>query len=431
MKHMPIAAMLKAAENTTRFHMPGHKGLLSPTDTTELNRTDDLYAPASAIREAELLAAKSCAAAETLLLTGGATAGLHAMILSFIPQGSKMLLSRNTHHSALSACAFQDIDAIFSADISDAIDAHPDAAAVLVTRPDYFGNCVDLKPIAEKAARCGMLLLVDEAHGAHFPWWGAPMSASKYGASAWVQSAHKTLPALTGAAFLHIGEGLDAGRARRFLRMVQTSSPPFPILSSLDSARAWMDENGTRALSDLKRMISAFTERLSALGGYRVIQNDDPTRLVIDTRGRGVTGFEAQALLESQRVDVEMADESRLICICTVSDSRKSFSRLYNALAFIPQQPALPPSDEGKPIAPGEKILSLRQAMLSAHELVPLQKSAGRIAAIPAGLYPPGIPFVLPGERITEACVDIILETPQKQLFGVEQDHMVCVLEEA
>ena len=436
-KIAPIAAMLQAAETTTRFHMPGHKGQLSMADTTELRRTDNLYSPVSAIREAEKLAAKSCGAADTLLLTGGATAGLHAMILSTLPRGSKMILPRNAHHSVLSACAFQDIDAVFTKisiediaeGIMDAIDAHPDAKAVLVTRPDYYGNCADLSIIAAKAAHHGMLLLVDEAHGAHFPWWNTPQSASKYGAAAWVQSAHKTLPALTGAAFLHIGNGIDSGRARRFLRMAQTSSPPFPILESLDNARAWMDENGTRALLDLKKMIGAFVERLSALGGYHVVSNGDPTRLVIDTRGRGLTGFEAQALLESQRVDVEMADESRLVLICTVSDSRKSFSRLYNALAFIPWRDALPPPPGEKPFTPGERVLSLRRAMLSAHQLVPPEKSVGRVAAAGAGLYPPGVPFVLPGERITEACIEKILSLPDTRLFGVERGCLVCVLE--
>lgn len=425
LKNAPIARMLEAA-NTTRFHMPGHKGLLSIADTTELNRTDDLYMPSSAIREAERLAAQSCGAADTVLLTGGATAGLHAMILAFVPQGAKILLSRSTHHAVLSACAFHDIDTIFADDLPGAMAKHPDAAAVLVTRPDYFGHCLDLAPIAECAEHHGMALLVDEAHGAHFPWWMTPASASKYGATAWVQGVHKTLPALTGAAFLHIGKG-DADRARRFLRMVQTSSPPFPILESLDNARAWMDENGIRALIDLKSMIASFVEKLALLDGYHVMPNDDPTRLVIDTRGRGVTGLEAQALLEAQRVDVEMADESRLVCICTVSDNRKSFSRLYNALTFIPRRDALPPLPAEAPITPGDKALSLRQAMLSAHTLIPIKECAGQIAAVSVGRYPPGVPFVLPGERITKDCVERILSIPLKQCFGIERESMVCV----
>lgn len=426
-KNAPISAMLEAAKNSTRFHMPGHKGQLSATDTTELHRTDNLYAPASAIREAEALAAKACGASQTLMLTGGATAGLHAMILAFVPAGAKMILSRNTHHSVISACIWGDINAIVADDIIAAMAKHPDAAAVLVTRPDYFGNCVDLAPIAEQTAAKKMLLLVDEAHGAHFPWWNAPRSASKYGADAWVQSAHKTLPALTGAGFLHLSEGMDGARARRFLSMVQTSSPPFPILESLDNARAWMDENGTQALTDLKKMITDITKRLNALGGYEVIENDDPTRLVINTRGHGLTGLEAQALLESQRVDVEMADESRLVCICTVSDNRKSFSRLYNALAFIPQKEALPPLMISPPIAPGERVLSLRDAALSAYESVPVEKAVGRVAATCAGLYPPGISFMLPGERITASCVESIQVVPEAQRFGVEDGCLICV----
>ncbi len=152
------------------------------------------------------------------------------MLLSLVAPGETLILPRNVHHAAISACIWGDFRAEFAGDPMAAINEHPDARAVLITRPDYYGRCPDILPLIEKAHARGILVLVDEAHGAHFPWWDAPKSCGALGADAWVQSAHKTLPALTGAAWLHLADSLDADRARRFLRMVLTSSPPFPIL---------------------------------------------------------------------------------------------------------------------------------------------------------------------------------------------------------
>lgn len=422
----PIARMLKAADGRARFHMPGHKGLLLPEDMTELSVTDDLYAPSSGIAEAEALAAKACGAARTILLTGGATAGLLAMLLCSVPPGHKVILSRNAHHAALSACVWGDLDAVFTDDPARSIQEHPDARAVLVTRPDYYGACEDLLPLSRLARERGMLLLADEAHGAHFAWWDAPKSAGRLGANAWVQSAHKTLPALTGAAWLHLSETMDEGRARRFLRMVQTSSPPFPILRSLDDARAWMDAHGAQALQALKASLAELRKRIAALPGYLNVPSDDPTRLVIATRGRGLTGLQAQALLRDRGVDVEMADDGCVVCITTVADTPESFRRLYEALAALPEGPPLPPCEDKRP-EPGPRAMGLRQAALAKQEAVPLSLAAGRVASMGAGMYPPGVPFVLPGERVTEACARRLLALPPDRRFGVENDRMICV----
>ncbi len=424
--HGPVWAMLDAARNTTRFHMPGHKGLLSPLDMTELARTDDLYAPMSAIAEAERLAALSCGAARTLMLTGGSTAGLLAMLLTAVNPGETLILPRDAHHAAISACVWGGIDAVFTDDMDAAIGQYPKAKAILVTRPDYYGHCPDIAPLSAKAQARGILLLVDEAHGAHFPWWDAPKSAGAFGADAWVQSAHKTLPALTGAAWLHLSDRIDADRARRTLRMVQTSSPPFPILASLDDARAWMDRHGTSALARLVALLADFRARLAALPGLRDVPTDDPTRLVIDTRGRGLTGFEAQACMEARGVDVEMADDAFLVCICTVCDEKSSFDRLFAALDALPVHDPLPPVSLAAP-PPGERAMSVRDAALAPQELVPLAKAEGRVAAIGAGLYPPGIPVLLPGETVTGRAVKNLLSYPPGRRFGVENECLICV----
>lgn len=421
----PITKMLNSAQGTVRLHMPGHKGLVNAYDMTELSRTDDLYAPSGAIVKAEALAAKSCGAGATILLTGGSTAGITAMLLSHVAPGGKLILSRNAHNAALSGCVLGGIDAVFADDPLAAIEQNPDAQAVLVTRPDYYGNCVDLLPIAEAAHARSMALLVDEAHGAHFPWWDAPQSAGKLSADAWVQSAHKTLPALGGAAFLHSAR-TDASRMRRFLRMVQTSSPSFVILESLDAARAYMDAQGREALSRLCSMLLDFRGKLEAIPGLSCVHSDDPTRLVILTRGRGLTGINAQRLLSRQRIDVEMADDDVIVCITTVFDTWQTFARLLTALERLPQSAPLPPSN--RPILPqGPQLLSLREASLSAHEAVPLEDAAGRIAAVSAGLYPPGVPLLLPGEQIGPDIIAALASLPENRRFGIENGALIVV----
>lgn len=425
--HGPMTQMLGAAEGTMRFHMPGHKGALDPYDTTEIRRTDDLYAPVSGIAEAERLAALSCGAAHTIMLTGGSTAGLMAMILANVAPGETLVLSRKAHHAAVSACVWGGIEAVFVDDPAEALAAHPQAKAVLVTRPDYYGICMDLAPLVAQAKQQGALVLVDEAHGAHFAWWDAPQSAGKLGADAWVQSAHKTLPALTGAAWLHLGEGMDAPRARRFLRMVQTSSPPFPILQSLDEARLWMDEYGAQTLASIAGQLADLRAKIDATEGYACVPTDDPTRLVIDTRGRGYTGMEMDEKLQEHFIDVEMADDACIVCICTVADKPNDYARLFAALRAAEPKEPLPPLEVAAAPAPGKRLLPLRQAVLSAQEAVPLDQAAGRIAAVSAGMYPPGIPYVLPGEQVTAACVEKLLALPPGRRFGVEDDCLICV----
>ena len=202
--------MLLAAKDRVRLHMPGHKGRLDPFDTTELPVTDDLYAPESGIRRAEEMAARAFGAAHTLMLTGGSTAGILAMLLAYVSPGEQVILPRNAHHSALSACVWGGLDAVFADELSQAVARHPQARAVFVTRPDYYGRCMDLAPLCAQAHAAGMRVLVDEAHGAHFAWWDQPQSAGRLGADAWVQSAHKTLPALNGD--ITQGEGYALAR---------------------------------------------------------------------------------------------------------------------------------------------------------------------------------------------------------------------------
>jgi len=449
--------MLQATKGRIRMHMPGHKGRLSfdsSWDITELPNTDDLFAPQGGIAQAEALAARSAGAASSLLLTGGGTAGIMAMLLSLVPPGGKLIVPRDCHFSVLSACVWGDIQPVFvwprvhgasgfsyidAGDVEQTIQAHPDALAVLVTRPDYRGVCMDLARVAAAAKAAGMWLLVDEAHGAHFNWPvdHQPKGAGALGAHLWVQSAHKTLPVLTGGAWLHLCDDVHTARARSVLRMVHTSSPSFPILVSLDEARAWMDAHGISALATLHGRIQTFWRLLQAGGSalrnaHELLDHMDvdPTRVVIDVSQQGYTGQEVYDWLGERGIDGEMADGNHVVLIPSVWDPTDALEQVGKALLALPKKPPLKPPllMEGRTApTPPQIAMRLREAALSVSaKPLPLAMAEGQVAACCAGVYPPGIPLIVPGERITAGAVKALARA--RHCFGVENGALRCVI---
>ena len=447
----PIHDMLAAAANRRSFHMPGHKGRapfmpadIYALDTTETPLSDDLYAPERGIDSAQRLYAEAAGAARTLFLTNGSTSGIHVMVQLYAREGDAVLLPRNAHLSAVNGCIMGGVKARWmpvsmtadglcymqEADVIAAMDAHPEAKAVFLARPDYYGCCLPLERIAEEAHARGMRLIVDEAHGAHFPWFGAVKSAGACGADAWVQSVHKTLPGLTGSAVLHLADEADHARALRLLRREQTSSPAFVHLLSIDDARAYMDENGAARLAAVADAADEVRRALPALGyadAHDMWRGTgltfDRTRLVIDAPQGGAALAEA---LQSRGVDVEMHDLRRVVCILTAADTPEDVLSLLPVLqeiapqrANIPALPMLPPIPE--------RAMEVRQAAMAECADVPLAACAGRIAAAPAGLYPPGVPLICPGEVIPQEVADRLINVKNQERFGVEGDTLLCV----
>lgn len=435
------------------MHMPGHKGLLpmqwmnAAYDQTETALTDDLFAPEGAIARAQALYAACAGAANTLFLTGGATSGMMAMVLSSVTDGGKIILPRNAHHSAVSACVWGDLTPAFvsprmeadgsvyvdDADVLAAMEENPDAQAVLITRPDYYGRCIPLDNIIAKAKEMAMCVLVDEAHGAHFPWQTHVEAAMACGADMCVQSTHKTLPALTGGAVLHLREGIDGCRVRRVLRMVHSSSPSFLIMETLDSARAWMEEYSVVAMNNLKKRIRHFWEILDP--SYTNAQKAwsqpcDPLRLVVDVRRHGYTGWEVLEYLKEQGVDIEMADERRIVLIPSTWDKDEWLLCVAQALNRLEEKPGLVASQvEALPLP--LRVMPLRRAARSRGEAVDLQAAQGRISQGSVGIYPPGVPLVMPGERFTPECIVRLCAAPEALLFGVEAGSVICVEEDS
>ncbi len=454
--------MLRRAAGRTSLHMPGGQGRapfgrLNPyrLETTELDATDDLYRPTGAIARAQELAAKSAGAAHTMMLHGGGTAGVQAMLLYAARRGETVILPRNAHISAIHLCALTGIVPAFAKpdhtptgrpftapeSYLHAMEEHPEAKAVFVVRPDYYGGLPELRAIAAEAHARGMLVLCDEAHGAYFNWDRQAENAGACGADLFVQSAHKTLPALNAGAWLHAMPGVEPERLTRMLRMVQTSSPSFVGLLSLDDARAWMDSRGAKACDRLRMALAKFRARAARLG-YVDAQNEDgmrydPLRLALYApQGGFCLGKE----LAARGIDVEMCDERRIVCIVSLMDGRKRLRKLYRAIKRIERKrlkDGLPPV-ETNPVKrarssyPGisPRVLPLGEAAFAPQEAVALEEAAGRVSAGQVGLYPPGIALLTAGERVTQEMVDYLRGFEPSRLFGINQDGtLACVCE--
>lgn len=451
----PVYDMLAKASGRRSGHMPGHKGKAPfgaadpyALDTTELPITDDLYSPENGLKEAQRLYAQAAGAAETIFLHNGSTSGIHVMVQLYAHEGDTVLLPRNAHLSAVNGCILGGLRPVWipvtqtadgycyiaEADVLSALDAHPEAKALLLTCPDYFGGCLPMERIVAKAHGQGVRVLVDEAHGAHFPWLAGMRSAGELGADAWVQSVHKTLPGWTGSAVLHLRDAADRSRAMTILRREQTSSPSFLLMMSIDDARAWMEEHGPErseavadAADELRALLPSWGYADAHVGWQDTGLAFDPTRLVIAAPQGGHALAKA---LQERGVDVEMADDRRAVLILTAMDSPDDVRRIGDALREIPTAPCQIAVSRAAYAIP-RQVMPLRAAAMGGTEQVPLPRAVGRVAAQAAGLYPPGVPLVCPGEEITKETVERLQAAESQQRFGVEGDRLTCVMTSA
>lgn len=406
------------------FAMPGHKngrGLqteFNSLDVTELDTTLNLRSWDDPVAgEAMKLLAELYGSDESYILTCGSTAGIQAMLSSALRPGDTLLISGDCHMSVINTCALCGYKVAFidseideetlisrdKDDIAKVIARTHTADAVLVTSPNYYGFCRDIEKIAQACHERDIPLLVDEAHGAHFIASDAlPKSAISCGADAAVNSAHKTLNALTGAAYLHVKSNLiDKPRLKQALGMFQTSSPSYPIAASADIARAELEDSD--AWDRVIGMCEEFRKIIADNTLIRVIKNDDPTRIVLNFFSFEATGYEVgRQLSENYKIDVEMSDVLNVVLIATPSNTREDFDRLLDALYKIHDNlgvrresiSMLPPPEHPKHINP-------QRAFYSNTQLIPLEKSLGRVSAATVTAYPPGIPILYMGEEIS------------------------------
>ena len=463
--YMPLYEALKnnIKKKPLSFHVPGHKygkvfseGAFSEftsvlkMDATEVSGLDDLHAPNGSIEEAQLLASHYFGSTETFFLVNGTTVGNHAMILSVCHPGDQVIVQRNCHKSVLNGLELAGASPIFitpryekethryskvcAEDLSEALTQYPECKAVFLTYPDYFGRTYDLASIAELVHHHNIPLLIDEAHGVHFQL-GAPFPkpALSAGADAVVQSAHKMAPAMTMASLLHIqGQRVNVKRIRHYLQVLQSSSPSYPLMTSLDIARFYLasmkKEDKDRLLLFVEQVREVFASydhlwKLKPLSAH-----DDSLKMILEpTLG---TGFDLGELLETGGIIPEMATSQQVLLLFGLAESFP-LNDLKQRLASIDWRLKKRSNHATikKDQLPFPKIQRLEYSYLDMQRL-PEKKvdwliAPGYIAAEAIIPYPPGVPLIMKGELISETHrhhVRVLIEQGARfQNKGIEQ----------
>jgi len=448
-KHTPLYdALIKHKNNKViSFHVPGHKNgevFLKEThpifqnilniDVTELSGLDDLHSPSEAILEAETLLADYYDAKKSFFLINGSTVGNLAMILSAVDEGDEVLVQRNCHKSIMNGLSLANVKPIFIAPefdtewqvaggltlsrIKEAVKHYPQVKALIVTYPNYYGMVTNLKEIITFCHERNIIVLVDEAHGAHFKRSKRfPVSATELGADVVVQSAHKTLPAMTMGSFLHYNsERVDLERLKMFLRMLQSSSPSYPIMASLDLARKYIATYEEEDLQYTLQMISQFREKLNLIPSIKLLSyksGGDPLKVTIQSRTEW-TGFDLQSRLEEFGIFTELADEHNVLFIFPLL-KRGDFYPFDKVWDAIKKGIGEDKTSERnfREVTKGNSISTLQMTYKEQQKkkvkIIPLSEAIGRVCAESIIPYPPGIPLLLPGELIKREDIKQIL----------------------
>ncbi len=437
------------------FYAPGHKqGQGTPqnllellgkdifkADLPELPELDNLFAPEGIIKEAQELATEVFLADRTWFLINGSTCGIEAAILATCTEGDKIILPRNIHTSAIGGLILsgaipiwiepeydRDFDLLYSITpeaVKTAIEQHQDVKAVMLVYPTYQGVCCDLEAIAKITQKYNIPLLVDEAHGAHFNFHhDLPPAALSIGADLSVQSTHKVLGAMTQASMLHLrGHRIESDRVSKALQILQTTSPSYLLLASLDAARQQMALFGAELLTKTIQLADRARKEISQIPNLSVLQPPDrtlpgftyldPTRLTVNVSQLGITGFAADEILHQKlQVTAELPTEQHLTFIISIGNTESDIDRLVNSFKQISTSFCHSELRGQRLQLAKMKLvqnLSPRQAYFAAKETVPIEKAIDRISGELICPYPPGIPVLMPGERITSEAIEYLL----------------------
>ncbi len=423
-----------AESGTARLHMPGHKGKpflgCEPLDITEIAGADVLDAASGIIAESEQNAAALFGTGATLYSTEGATLAIKAMLALAVQNAKnhtvrpRILATRNAHKSFLFGCALLDIDVdwlwgesehlcecrVSAEALEQALSATKDYCAVFVTSPDYLGNMLDIAALAAVCRRHSLPLLVDNAHGAYLAFSHPVCHPIFLGATMCADSAHKTLPALTGTAYLHIAKDAPAALlegARAAMAMFASTSPSYLLLQSLDLCNAYLEKEFPTALAAAAARVAGLKELLTSIG-YEIL-GDEPLKLTVDGRARGLCGEALAAALREGGVEPEFADSDCVVLMCSPQNTEEELARVAAALVSLPARPQIARSHTVM-AHDAEKALSIREALLAPHETVPTKEALSRVCAAPTVSCPPAIPIAVSGERITAEAVALLLQ---------------------
>ena len=438
------------------FDVPGHKrgrgnpeltALLGETcmrmDVNSMKPLDNLCHPVSVIADAERLAAEAFGAAHAFLMVGGTTSAVQSMVLSAAGRGEKIILPRNVHRSVMGALVLCGAVPVYVNPASDrelgiplgmrvedvrrAIEENPDAKAVFVNNPTYYGICSDLRSIVKLAHEHGMLCLVDEAHGTHF-YFGdrLPVSAMAAGADMAAVSMHKSGGSLTQSSILLIGGALSPGYVRQIINLTQTTSASYLLLSSLDISRRNLALRGRETFARVVEMAEYAREEINRIGGYyaysrELVNGDsiydfDVTKLSVHTREIGLAGIEVYDLLRDEYdIQVEFGDLGNILAYLSIGDRQRDVERLVSSLSEIRRRfgrgrERLMDFDYIAPVV----VCSPQEAFYAPKEALPLKETAGRVCSEFLMCYPPGIPILSPGEQVTDELIEYILYAKEK-----------------
>jgi arginine/lysine/ornithine decarboxylase len=462
----PLLEALKAlrATRVVPFDVPGHKqGRGNPELTAFLGRPcmevdvnsmkplDNLCHPVSVIREAELLTAQAFGAAHAFFMVGGTTSAVQSMILSVCKRGDEIILPRNVHRSVINALVLCGAAPVYVNpqtdarlgislgmalnDLRSAIEQHPNAKAVLVNNPTYYGICSNLAEITRLAHEKGMKVLADEAHGTHF-YFGdnMPISAMAAGADMASISMHKSGGSLTQSSLLVIGPGMSEGHVRKIINLTQTTSGSYLLMSSLDISRKNLAMRGQEIFDKVCGLAQYARDEINDIGDYyaysrELVNGDtiydfDPTKLSIHTLDVGLAGIEVYDILRDEYdIQVEFGDVANILAYISVGDRERDIERLVSALAEIRR--LYKRSRAGmmaiEYLSP-EVVATPQEAFYAETQPLPIEASAGHICAESVMCYPPGIPILAPGERITPDIIRYIRYMKEKggSLTGLE-----------
>ena len=423
--------------DTVRLHMPGHKGkgLLGcePFDITEIGGADVLYSPCGIIQESEDNATALFKTAHTYYSTQGSTLAIQAMLALAI-NGRKsdtpptILAARNVHKAFVNAAALLDISvdwlypespshisvSTVSTAALDAALSRGRYAAVYITSPDYLGNVADVRGLSEVCRRYDVPLLVDNAHGAYLAFLEPSAHPIALGAAMCADSAHKTLPTLTGGAYLHISREWAeyTEDARSALSLFASTSPSYLILSSLDLTNRYLASDYPSSLRECIARIEAIKRDIAI-----PTMPTEPLKMVFKCTDFGYTGVEFCDLLRRSGIECEFSDDTYAVLMITPSNTERELDALRTALLAVAPRTALP--DSTVTVEPCERVMSIREAILAPHEIISVSDAVGRIAGAPTVSCPPAIPIVISGERITASSVALF------DRYGIEKIEVV------
>ena len=438
------------------FDVPGHKhGRGNPElvellgkqcvsiDVNSMKPLDNLCHPVSVIREAEELAAEAFGASHAFLMVGGTTSSVQSMILSTCKQGDKIILPRNVHRSAINALVLCGAKPIYvnpdvnhdlgiplgmqMSEVEKAIREHPDAVAVFVNNPPYYGICSDLRSIVKLAHEYGMKVLVDEAHGTHF-YFGdhLPVSAMEAGADMASVSMHKSGGSLTQSSFLLTGKDVNAGYVRQIINLTQTTSGSYLLLSSLDISRRNLALRGEEEFKRVSALAQYAREEINKIGGYyafgeELINGDsiydfDKTKLSVHTLEIGLAGIEVYDILRDEYdIQIEFGDLGNILAYLSIGDRKQEVERLVSALAEVKRRYQKDKAGmlSQEYVSPNV-IMTPQESFYAPKEYLPLEDTLGRVCSEFVMCYPPGIPVLAPGEKITRDVLDYIIYAKEK-----------------